>query len=144
MVLYKSKHALHLLSFWKFICDVVLLFHNYFQEIFYLELRCTKRVFSTRTMLLYAFICKIQALLHACIACSLKPAVDWIAASDLEDDSANSVTASHSFSSNLHTYLLLTLAVMFLADTRSSCHCMEDVEGTLYTSLLLFHPYYCC
>ncbi|KAG6417761.1 hypothetical protein SASPL_119954 [Salvia splendens] len=28
------------------------------------------------------------ALLHACIACSLKPAIDWIAASDLEDDNA--------------------------------------------------------
>lgn len=32
-----------------------------------------------------------QALLHACIACSLKPSIDWIAASDLEDESAKLV-----------------------------------------------------
>lgn len=32
-----------------------------------------------------------QALLHACIACSLKPQIEWIAASDLEDESEKSV-----------------------------------------------------
>lgn len=36
----------------------------------------------------------LQALLHACIACSSKPMIDWIAASDLEDDSANLVRNS--------------------------------------------------
>ncbi|TYG93652.1 hypothetical protein ES288_A11G127300v1 [Gossypium darwinii] len=35
------------------------------------------------------------ALLHACIACSLKPSIDWIAASDLEDDSAESAPEAH-------------------------------------------------
>lgn len=29
--------------------------------------------------------------MHASIACSLKPAIDWIAASDLEDESEQSV-----------------------------------------------------
>lgn len=42
----------------------------------------------------YASFC-VQALLHACIACSLKPSVDWIAASDLEDDSAVLVLSSY-------------------------------------------------
>ncbi|KAB2056680.1 hypothetical protein ERO13_A11G111200v2 [Gossypium hirsutum] len=36
-----------------------------------------------------------SALLHACIACSLKPSIDWIAASDLEDDSAESAPEAH-------------------------------------------------
>jgi CTP synthase len=35
-----------------------------------------------------SYLSVVKALLHACISCSLKPAVDWIAASDLEDDSA--------------------------------------------------------
>lgn len=42
----------------------------------------------------YVSFC-VQALLHACIACSLKPSVDWIAASDLEDDSALLVLSSY-------------------------------------------------
>lgn len=37
------------------------------------------------------YLLKLQALLHASIACSLKPTIDWIAASDLEDDSAKMV-----------------------------------------------------
>ncbi|KAL2510502.1 CTP synthase family protein [Abeliophyllum distichum] len=36
-----------------------------------------------------SYLSVVKALLHACIACSLKPSIDWIAASDLEDDSAN-------------------------------------------------------
>jgi len=36
----------------------------------------------------------LQALLHACVARSLKPSIDWIAASDLEDESAKSVMIS--------------------------------------------------
>lgn len=48
----------------------------------------------------------MQALLHACIACSLKPAVDWIAASDLEEDGAKLVGVSTSFI-NLYIYLIL-------------------------------------
>lgn len=38
----------------------------------------------------------LQALLHACIACSLKPSIDWIAASDLEDESEKLVLNLHS------------------------------------------------
>lgn len=45
--------------------------------------------------LLTCFAC-LQALLHACIACSLKPSIDWIAASDLEDESANMVLSLYS------------------------------------------------
>ncbi|XP_073283822.1 uncharacterized protein [Primulina huaijiensis] len=37
-----------------------------------------------------SYLSVVKALLHACIACSLRPAIDWIAASDLEDDSAES------------------------------------------------------
>lgn len=57
-------------------------------------------LFSTYVALLVSIIyylprsfplLSIQALLHACTACSLKPAVDWIAASDLEDESAKLV-----------------------------------------------------
>ncbi len=33
-----------------------------------------------------------QALLHASVACSLKPSIQWIAASDLEDATATSVS----------------------------------------------------
>ena len=36
----------------------------------------------------------LQALLHACVARSFRPSIDWIAASDLEDDSAKSVMIS--------------------------------------------------
>ncbi|XP_052479912.1 uncharacterized protein LOC105802977 isoform X3 [Gossypium raimondii] len=39
--------------------------------------------------------CEGLALLHACIACSLKPSIDWIAASDLEDDSVKSAPEAH-------------------------------------------------
>ncbi|XP_031745042.1 CTP synthase isoform X2 [Cucumis sativus] len=36
-----------------------------------------------------------SALLHACIACSLKPSIDWIAASDLEDESSKLTPEAH-------------------------------------------------
>ncbi|KAH6823872.1 CTP synthase family protein [Perilla frutescens var. hirtella] len=42
-----------------------------------------------------SYLSVVKALLHACIACSLKPAIDWIAASDLEDDSAVSTPEAH-------------------------------------------------
>ncbi|KAK1354293.1 CTP synthase [Heracleum sosnowskyi] len=42
-----------------------------------------------------SFLSVVKALLHACIACSLKPSVDWIAASDLEDDSAKLTPELH-------------------------------------------------
>ncbi|KAJ8749417.1 hypothetical protein K2173_025461 [Erythroxylum novogranatense] len=42
-----------------------------------------------------SYLSVIKALLHACIACSLKPSIDWIAASDLEDDSAISTPEAH-------------------------------------------------
>ncbi|XP_017415086.1 uncharacterized protein LOC108326224 isoform X3 [Vigna angularis] len=36
-----------------------------------------------------------SALLHACVARSFKPSIDWIAASDLEDESAKSTPEAH-------------------------------------------------
>ncbi|KAF8392621.1 hypothetical protein HHK36_022969 [Tetracentron sinense] len=42
-----------------------------------------------------SYLSVVKALLHACIACSLKPSVDWIAASDLEDDSAKLTPEAH-------------------------------------------------
>lgn len=42
-----------------------------------------------------SYLSVVKALLHACIACSLKPAIDWIAASDLEDDCAASTPEAH-------------------------------------------------
>nr|XP_048337161.1 CTP synthase 2 isoform X3 [Ziziphus jujuba var. spinosa] len=42
-----------------------------------------------------SYLSVVKALLHACIACSLKPSIDWIAASDLEDDSATSTPKAH-------------------------------------------------
>ncbi|KAK6941059.1 Glutamine amidotransferase [Dillenia turbinata] len=42
-----------------------------------------------------SYLSVVKALLHACIACSLKPVVDWIAASDLEDDSAKLIPEAH-------------------------------------------------
>ncbi|XAR54619.1 CTP synthase (glutamine hydrolyzing) [Bertholletia excelsa] len=38
-----------------------------------------------------SYLSVVKALLHACVACSLKPSVDWVAATDLEDDSAKLV-----------------------------------------------------
>ncbi|OMO82065.1 CTP synthase [Corchorus olitorius] len=42
-----------------------------------------------------SYLSVVKAFLHACIACSLKPSIDWIAASDLEDDSAQSTPEAH-------------------------------------------------
>lgn len=42
-----------------------------------------------------SYLSVIKALLHACIACSLKPTIDWIAASDLEDESTKLTPAAH-------------------------------------------------
>ncbi|XP_057970822.1 uncharacterized protein LOC131159715 [Malania oleifera] len=42
-----------------------------------------------------SYLSVVKALLHACVACSLKPSVDWIAASDLEDDSAKLNPEAH-------------------------------------------------
>ncbi|EEF47297.1 ctp synthase, putative [Ricinus communis] len=42
-----------------------------------------------------SYLSVVKALLHACIACSLKPSIDWIAASDLEDDSVKSTPEAH-------------------------------------------------
>ncbi|GFQ02455.1 ctp synthase [Phtheirospermum japonicum] len=42
-----------------------------------------------------SYLSVVKALLHACIACSVKPAIDWIAASDLEDDTAKSTPEAH-------------------------------------------------
>ncbi|CAI8603730.1 unnamed protein product [Vicia faba] len=40
-----------------------------------------------------SYLSVVKALLHACVARSVRPSIDWIAASDLEDDSAQSVMA---------------------------------------------------
>ncbi|XVE73396.1 hypothetical protein DITRI_Ditri11bG0114800 [Diplodiscus trichospermus] len=45
-----------------------------------------------------SYLSVVKALLHACIACSLKPSIDWIAASDLEDDTALSTPEAHAAS----------------------------------------------
>ncbi|CAN1196463.1 CTP synthase [Linum perenne] len=42
-----------------------------------------------------SYLSVVKALLHACIACSLKPSIDWVAASDLEDESAKSTPEAH-------------------------------------------------
>ncbi|XP_057422957.1 uncharacterized protein LOC130716923 [Lotus japonicus] len=42
-----------------------------------------------------SYLSVVKALLHACVASSLKPSIDWIAASDLEDDSAESTPEAH-------------------------------------------------
>ncbi|TKY52476.1 CTP synthase [Spatholobus suberectus] len=42
-----------------------------------------------------SYLSVVKALLHACVARSLKPSIDWIAASDLEDDSAKSTPEAH-------------------------------------------------
>ncbi|KAL6515938.1 hypothetical protein OROGR_019243 [Orobanche gracilis] len=42
-----------------------------------------------------SYLSVVKALLHACIACSLKPEIYWIAASDLEDDSAKSTPEAY-------------------------------------------------
>ncbi|ESQ37868.1 hypothetical protein EUTSA_v10028554mg [Eutrema salsugineum] len=42
-----------------------------------------------------SYLSVVKALLHACIACSLKPQIEWIAASDLEDESENSTPEAH-------------------------------------------------
>ncbi|GAV57018.1 GATase domain-containing protein/CTP_synth_N domain-containing protein, partial [Cephalotus follicularis] len=42
-----------------------------------------------------SYLSVVKALLHACIACSLRPSIDWIAASDLEDESAISTPEAH-------------------------------------------------
>ncbi|KAJ6390424.1 hypothetical protein OIU77_024604 [Salix suchowensis] len=42
-----------------------------------------------------SYLSVVKALLHACIACSVKPSIDWIAASDLEEDSAKLTPEAH-------------------------------------------------
>jgi hypothetical protein len=98
----------------------------------------------------YALFC-LQALLHACIACSLKPSIDWIAASDLEEDSAESVLNP--------CYLLMAfcrfcfvswwksfpwLTFLYLTDTRSTCSCMGDFKGKTTISIYLFSFLHYC
>lgn len=42
-----------------------------------------------------SYLSVVKALLHACIACSLKPSIDWVAASDIEDESAKLAPEAH-------------------------------------------------
>lgn len=42
-----------------------------------------------------SYLSVVKALLHACIACSFKPSIDWIAATDLEDESSKSTPEAY-------------------------------------------------
>ncbi|KAH7655094.1 Peptidase C26 protein [Dioscorea alata] len=42
-----------------------------------------------------SYLSVVKALLHACVACFLKPSIEWIAASDLEDESARTTPEVH-------------------------------------------------
>ncbi|KAG6496942.1 hypothetical protein ZIOFF_044822 [Zingiber officinale] len=42
-----------------------------------------------------SYLSVTKALLHACVACSLRPSIEWIAASDLEDESAAVTPEAH-------------------------------------------------
>ncbi|KAK1280661.1 hypothetical protein QJS04_geneDACA004536 [Acorus gramineus] len=42
-----------------------------------------------------SYLSVVKALLHACIACSLKPIIEWVAASDLEDESEKMTPETH-------------------------------------------------
>ena len=85
----------------------------------------------------------LQALLHASIACSLKPSVQWIAASDLEDESAKAVCyTNHSiqhfvpFASFRECLILNSLSHI---DTKSTCCRVGDFTGNDINGHLLFH-----
>ncbi|KAI0489388.1 hypothetical protein KFK09_029230 [Dendrobium nobile] len=47
------------------------------------------------TGLMDSYLSVVKALLHACVACSLKPSVQWIAASDLEEENARLAPQVH-------------------------------------------------
>ncbi|BAF30024.1 Os12g0556600, partial [Oryza sativa Japonica Group] len=47
------------------------------------------------TNLTDSYLSVVKALLHASVACSLKPSIQWIAASDLEDATATSAPDAH-------------------------------------------------
>nr|CAD1816914.1 unnamed protein product [Ananas comosus var. bracteatus] len=42
-----------------------------------------------------SYLSVVKALLHACVACSMRPSIQWIAASDLEDESARTTPEAH-------------------------------------------------
>ncbi|KAK8913582.1 hypothetical protein KSP39_PZI023782 [Platanthera zijinensis] len=42
-----------------------------------------------------SYLSVVKALLHACVACSLRPSVEWVAASDLEEESARLIPKAH-------------------------------------------------
>ncbi|KAF3785968.1 CTP synthase [Nymphaea thermarum] len=42
-----------------------------------------------------SYLSVLKALLHACISCSLKPVIQWVAASDLEDEKAKEAPQVH-------------------------------------------------
>ncbi|KAG1365290.1 CTP synthase [Cocos nucifera] len=42
-----------------------------------------------------SYLSVVKALLHASVSCSLKPSIQWIAASDLEDESAKMTPEAH-------------------------------------------------
>ncbi|KAI0511483.1 hypothetical protein KFK09_012113 [Dendrobium nobile] len=42
-----------------------------------------------------SYLSVVKALLHACVACSLRSSVEWVAASDLDDESARLTPQAH-------------------------------------------------
>ncbi|KAI3691109.1 hypothetical protein L2E82_49327 [Cichorium intybus] len=68
----------------------------------------------------YFFV--VKALLHACIACSLKLSIEWIAASNLEDESAKTAPEAHTKASE-------TLRISVIEMSRSILS-WKEVNGT--------------
>ncbi|KAL9266210.1 CTP synthase-like protein [Drosera capensis] len=62
-----------------------------------------------------SYLSVVKALLHACIACSLRPSIDWIAASDLEDESAK-LRDSRSDKSESVLFLMIRLNFNLLSE----------------------------
>lgn len=86
-----------------FHCSMVAFLFNKRFFLFFLPVICCKSLqvlYYWKALLNFIiYLCFIipdclQALLHACVARSFKPSIDWIAASDLEDDSEKSVMIS--------------------------------------------------
>lgn len=118
-----------------------------------LESQFSTLVFFNWISIAFGLLCSsyfpssLQALLHACIACSLKPHIEWIAASDLEDESEKSVYIINdfhlleSFWSRVFiptiTVFLLSISFSF-ADSGGTCCCLEHLEGKNFNLRILW------